>query len=40
MPIFLLGATGVGKSAVALELARARGAAILALDAMQVYRGA
>jgi tRNA dimethylallyltransferase len=37
---FLLGATGVGKSAVALELARARGAAILALDAMQVYRGA
>jgi tRNA dimethylallyltransferase len=39
-PLFLLGATGVGKSAVALELARARGAAILALDAMQVYRGA
>jgi tRNA dimethylallyltransferase len=38
--LFLLGATGVGKSAVALELARARGAAILALDAMQVYRGA
>jgi tRNA dimethylallyltransferase len=30
----------VGKSAVALELARQRGAAILALDAMQVYRGA
>jgi len=40
LPLFLLGATGVGKSAVALELARARGAAILALDAMQVYRGA
>jgi tRNA dimethylallyltransferase len=40
VPIFLLGATGVGKSAVALELARARGAAILALDALQVYRGA
>ena len=39
-PLFLLGATAVGKSAVALELARARGAAILALDAMQVYRGA
>jgi tRNA dimethylallyltransferase len=37
---FLLGATGVGKSVVALEMARARGAAILALDAMQVYRGA
>jgi tRNA dimethylallyltransferase len=44
-PVFLLGATGVGKSAVALELARRtdlnpKGAAILALDAMQVYRGA
>ena len=38
--LFLLGATAVGKSAVALDLARARGAAILALDAMQVYRGA
>jgi tRNA dimethylallyltransferase len=37
---FFLGATGVGKSAVALELARRRGAAILALDAMQVYREA
>jgi tRNA dimethylallyltransferase len=37
---FLLGATGVGKSAVALELARRRGAAILALDALQVYREA
>jgi tRNA dimethylallyltransferase len=35
--IFLLGATGVGKSDIALELARRRGAAILALDAMQVY---
>jgi tRNA dimethylallyltransferase len=39
VPLFLVGATGVGKSAVALELARERGAAILALDAMQVYRG-
>jgi tRNA dimethylallyltransferase len=40
-PIFLLGATALGKSAVALELARREGgAAILALDAMQVYRGA
>jgi tRNA dimethylallyltransferase len=43
--IFLLGATGVGKSDVALEAARAHPefsgrAAILALDAMQVYRGA
>jgi tRNA dimethylallyltransferase len=38
--VFLLGATGVGKSEVALALARKRGAAILALDAMQVYREA
>ena len=40
-PIFLVGATGTGKSAVAMELARNLGnAAILAMDAMQVYRGA
>jgi len=41
-PIFLVGATGTGKSAAAMELARActNGAAILAMDAMQVYRGA
>ena len=44
-PLFLLGATGVGKSAAAMEVARdwARAgekAAILCLDAMQVYRGA
>jgi tRNA dimethylallyltransferase len=43
-PIFLVGATGTGKSAVAMELARSfagsGGAAILAMDAMQVYRGA
>jgi tRNA dimethylallyltransferase len=40
-PVFLLGATGAGKSAAGLELARAWGnAAILCLDAMQVYRGA
>jgi tRNA dimethylallyltransferase len=38
--IFLVGATGVGKSAVAMELARKSGAAILAMDAMQVYCGA
>ena len=37
-PLFLLGATGVGKSAAAMELARAWGdVAILCLDAMQVY---
>jgi len=40
-PLYLLGATGVGKSAAAMELARSWGnAAILCLDAMQVYRGA
>src|SRR5271156_2018909 len=39
-PIFLLGATAIGKSAAALELARKTGGAILAMDAMQVYRGA
>jgi tRNA dimethylallyltransferase len=38
--IFLVGATGTGKSAVAMELARKSNAAILAMDAMQVYRGA
>ncbi len=39
-PIFLVGATGTGKSGAAMELARKMGAAILCLDAMQVYRGA
>ncbi len=40
-PLFLVGATGVGKSGAAMELARAWGnAAILCMDAMQVYRGA
>ena len=39
-PLFLVGPTGVGKSAVAMDLARRSGAAILALDAMQLYRGA
>ena len=39
-PFFLVGATGVGKSAAAMEWARRSNGAILALDAMQVYRGA
>lgn len=43
-PLFFVGATGTGKSAAAMELARSLapkgGAAILAMDAMQVYRGA
>ncbi len=38
--VFLVGATGTGKSAVGMELARAGGGAILCMDAMQVYRGA
>jgi len=37
--IFLVGPTAVGKSAVALELARRLGAHILSADSMQVYRG-
>lgn len=36
--LFLVGPTGVGKSAFALELAAGLGAEILALDSMQVYR--
>src|SRR5579863_1801851 len=43
-PIFLVGATSTGKSELALQLARSQankgGAAILTMDAMQVYRGA
>ena len=44
-PIFLVGATGTGKSATAMEVARdsARAGvrmAVLCMDAMQVYRGA
>lgn len=38
--IFLVGATGTGKSEIAMQLARKWGAAILSMDAMQVYRGA
>jgi tRNA dimethylallyltransferase len=39
-PVFLVGATATGKSDAALALAREWGGAILAMDAMQVYRGA
>ncbi len=40
-PLFLLGATGVGKSAAGMEVSRTWGnTAILCLDAMQAYRGA
>lgn len=34
----VIGVTACGKSAVAMELARARGAEILSIDSMQVYR--
>ncbi len=37
--LFLLGPTGVGKSELALELARATGAEIVNADAFQMYRG-
>ena len=37
--IFLVGPTAVGKSAVALELARSLDAEIVSADSMQVYRG-
>jgi len=35
----LMGATGTGKSALALEVAQATGASIISCDSMQVYRG-
>jgi tRNA dimethylallyltransferase len=38
-PVFLVGPTAVGKSAVALELAQRLGAEIISADSMQVYRG-
>ena len=38
-PVFLVGPTAVGKSAVALELARRLDAEIVSADSMQVYRG-
>ena len=38
-PVFIIGPTAVGKSAVALELARHLSADILSADSMQVYRG-
>jgi len=37
--LVILGPTASGKSAVALAVARARGAEILSVDSMQVYRG-
>ena len=38
-PIYLVGPTAVGKSAVAMELAGRIGGEIISVDSMQVYRG-
>lgn len=38
-PIFIVGPTGSGKSAVALALAERLGGEIISVDSMQVYRG-
>ena len=37
--VFIVGPTAVGKSAVALELARRLAGEIVSADSMQVYRG-
>jgi tRNA dimethylallyltransferase len=39
MVIGLLGPTGVGKTAVAVELARLLGTGVISCDSMQIYRG-
>jgi len=39
VPIFIAGPTAVGKSSVAMEVAKARGGEIISVDSMQVYRG-
>lgn len=38
-PIFIAGPTAVGKSSVAIEVAKAKGGEIISVDSMQVYRG-
>lgn len=38
-PIFIAGPTAVGKSSVAMEVAKAKGGEIISVDSMQVYRG-
>jgi tRNA dimethylallyltransferase len=38
-PLYLCGPTAVGKSAVAIELAKRLGGEIISVDSMQVYRG-
>lgn len=37
--LYLAGPTGIGKTAVALEVAEAMGAEVVSLDSMKVYRG-
>lgn len=37
-PIFIAGPTAVGKSSVAIEVAKAKGGEIISVDSMQVYR--
>ena len=39
MPLVLVGATGVGKSGLAQQLAEATGAEIVGCDSVQIYRG-
>jgi tRNA dimethylallyltransferase len=39
LPLVIAGATGVGKTAIALEVARKLGGEIISVDSMQVYRG-
>ncbi len=39
LPVLIAGATGVGKSALALELAKRVAGEIISVDSMQVYRG-
>lgn len=39
LPPFLVGPTGIGKTAIGVELARALGAEVLSIDSRQAYRG-
>ena len=38
-PIFIAGSTAVGKSSVAMEVAKVKGGEIISVDSMQVYCG-
>jgi tRNA dimethylallyltransferase len=39
LPPFLVGPTGIGKTAIGVELARSLGAEVLSIDSRQAYRG-